>query len=469
MEGWIPAKILRWCLLGLLIGIILGQFISYSELVGGVAICLLALAFCFYPKIRWYFLASLALVIGIWRADIVRPVILDTPSYGVLTTFTGWIQEAPLLEEEQVKYIIQVDNKAWQKILVQARRYPAFSYGQKVEVTCKLEKLDLSYWQNKSVFSTCSYPSLKLLPGRAGSVIKQKLLSWRAYLSDNLGQMVPEPESSLLVGILWGEKSSIPSALKDSFRQAGVSHILAVSGFNVTTITALFFSVLLFLGLRRQWASLLVIVLIICFVLFSGGEASVIRAGIMGGLVIVARLLGRLSQPLNMLLLAVVGILLISPNLLLDLGFQLSFLAMTGLIYLAPFLAQQFKLIPKVLNLQQIVAETIAASLLTLPVLMLRTPGISLISPLANLLIVPTIPFIMLGGLALLPFSLAGSGLAFLSLPVWLGLKYIEIVAEALANLPLAYVKNDWLVWSLLTMGYIWFGWWFNKRRLSII
>ncbi len=466
-----PAQILRWCLVGLLLGIIFGQFITLpeSELVMGVTVCLLAVASWFYPKIRWYWLVGICLIVGLWRAEVVKPIAPTGVPYGTKVAFTGWIAEAPLSEEGQVKYIIQVDNPAWQKILIKARRYPVFNYGQRVEVNCALVPLVFSYWQNKNVFSTCSYPAVKPLPGTAGSLIKQKLLIWRTYLSDHLGHLVPEPESSLLAGILWGERSGIPPSLQDSFRRAGVSHILAVSGFNITTITALFFSWLLFLGFRRQRASLLVILLIICFVLFSGGEASVIRAGIMGGLVIMARLLGRLAQPLNMLLLAAVGILLIAPNLLADLGFQLSFLAMIGLVYLTPLLVKQFKLIPQILNLRQVVAETMAASFATLPVLLLRTAGISLIAPLANLLIVPAIPFIMLGGLCLIPLSLISYKLAILSLPVWLGLRYVEIVAESLATLPLAYVKSDWLVWLVVTLVYLWFGWWFKKYRLKTI
>ncbi|MFA4937445.1 MAG: ComEC/Rec2 family competence protein [Patescibacteria group bacterium] len=467
MEGQlIPAQILRRGLIGLLAGIVAGYFLYLSWLTAAFISLLFSIAiFLIKDQRRWWLLALIFLTLGLARSASEQPQRPPDIPNQTKVEFSGWISEAPLLEESRARYVVTVEDKNWQRVLVSARRYPVYQYGDRLKVNCELEQQVFSYWVERNVYSACSFPQLVLLDTKAGSTLKRGLYQLRSELSIHLSQMLPEPHSSLIAGIIWGEQAGLPYDLKQAFKRTGTTHILAVSGYNVTTITAILFTLLVAVGLKRKSASLFLLILIVAFVIFTGAEASVIRAGIMGGLVVVARLFGRASKPLNIVLLAAASMLLVWPRLLIDLGFQLSFVAMLGLLYLAPVMQKIFKPLPEVLNLRQVIAETLSASLATLPLLLIRISSLSIVSPLANVLIVPVIPWAMMGGLVLIPISFLGAGISFLAWPLWLLLSYVQIIVFALADISWSYIEASWWLWLVVAAIYILLGRWFIKTK----
>ncbi len=467
MEGQlIPAQILRRALLGLLVGIALGYFAYLSWLtVAVVSFIFLVIALLIKDQRRWWLVALIFLILGLARSANEQPERPANIPYHTKVEFTGWISEAPLLEEGRARYLVMVEHKNWQRVLLNTRRYPVYQYGDRLQISCELEQQDFSYWLKRDVYSSCSFPQLVLLGDKAGSTLRRWLYQLRSELSFRLSRILPEPHSSLIAGIIWGEQAGLPYDLKQAFKRTGTTHILAVSGYNVTVITAILFTLLIALGLKRKTAVWFLLLLIIAFVIFTGAEASVIRAGIMGGLVVVARLFGRAGKPLNIVLLAASSMLLIWPRLLIDLGFQLSFIAMLGLLYLAPVLQKLLKHLPEVLNLRQVIAETLSASLATLPLLLIRISSLSMVSPLANVLIVPVIPWVMMGGLILIPVSFLGTGISFLAWPLWLLLSYVQIVALNLSGISWSYLEASWWLWLVITVIYLLLGRWFIKSK----
>ena len=129
-----------------------------------------------------------------------------------------------------------------------------------------------------------------------------------------------------MAGLLYGERSGLPLELADNFSRTGVSHIIAVSGYNISIVALALMSLFINLGLARPRAFWLVVAGIILFVIFTGAGASVVRAGIMGLIVLLAGQLGRLSRIGNVLIFTAALMLLFNPYVLIwDAGFQLSF------------------------------------------------------------------------------------------------------------------------------------------------
>lgn len=256
------------------------------------------------------------------------------------------------------------------------------------------------------------------------------------------GKLWSEPYSSLLSGILLGSKESMAGDLKQAFKITGVMHIVAVSGYNVSVVAAILQS--LTRPLPRQigfWGSLAAIGL---FVILTGATASVVRAGIMGVLVIIARYISRRSISFNTLIVAVTLMALIKPSILVkDIGFQLSVAATYGLIVFSPVFEAMFKrrMIWRWLptNIQEALVATLAAQVFTVPIILIYFGRLSLISPLVNVLIVPLVPLAMLAGFISLMVGwlwiVPGEIVGWLT---WVFLAGIVKIAEVLATIPYA-------------------------------
>ena len=280
------------------------------------------------------------------------------------------------------------------------------------------------------IYSVMYYPKIEFLgQGDRGlaSIFYGGVLKIKDRLREVINQNLSPPQSSILAAILLGDKRQISDEWKEKLNYAGVRHLTAVSGMHVAILTAILMSVLIALGFWRQQAFYFTIVLIVLFIIMTGLQPSAVRAGIMGGLFLFAHYLGRGNLSDRTVVFAASFMLVQNPLLLrLDVGFQLSFLAMMGIIYFLPYLQKYFG---------KILAMTLSAQIFTLPVLIYNFGYISLAAPLSNILIVPLLPFLM--GLGFL-FVILGAVLQPLgwlfSLPVWLLLTYIIKIVNWLSD-----------------------------------
>lgn len=243
-------------------------------------------------------------------------------------------------------------------------------------------------------------------------------------------KILPEPQASFLAGLLFGIEDNAPEDLLENFNITGTRHITALSGYNITIIASLIMGALLWFGFWRKHAFYLAIIAIILFILFVGAEASIVRAGIMGVLVLIAQQAGRVSSPKNLLALAGFLMVLKEPTALLDsVGLQLSFGATIGIIYFSKYFAK----FPEVLR------TTLSAQVAVAPIILFYFKQVSLISPIANLLILPIIPVTMLVGFIAILAGVIYTPLGvFLAWPAWLFLSYEIKIIELLAKLPFA-------------------------------
>ena len=243
-----------------------------------------------------------------------------------------------------------------------------------------------------------------------------------------------EPEAGLAKGLLLGGDHYLPEALKDAFTAVGLSHMIAVSGYNITIIAELLLFLGLWIGLWRYQAIWSVIIGIVFFIIMIGLPASAVRAGTMASIVFVALQLGRLAQPVNALLLA--GAVMLSMNPLLfryDLGFQLSFLATLGILWIAPYQERLLSRLGWFRLFGEILLLTLVVELFVLPIILYSFHVFS--------------PLILIGNFLvwLVPLAMA---LSFLS-----GILFLLVPGAHLVVAPFAYATL-----TLITRSVEWLG-----------
>lgn len=304
------------------------------------------------------------------------------------------------------------------------------------------------YLERYNIYATMAYPKILMLKSNQLSPIKEFLLKVKAAFLQRLSGFLDEPQNSLAVGILIGGHGNLPDNIVNNFSVTGVSHIIAVSGFNITIIVVAVSWLLYLIGRRAGfWLALS---LIISFIIIAGASASVVRAGIMGFLFLLSMRVGRQYSIAPSLFFAALIMLIGNPKILFwDVGFQMSFAATVGIIYFYPVLDRIAQKIPADFGLKTIILTTLSAIFATLPFIMYNFGVLSLSAPLVNVLVLPTVPWAMLFGfLTVLP--VAGPGSAMLA--NWL-LVYILKVTSFFAGLPyssLAVQISAWQFWLLL-------------------
>lgn len=242
-----------------------------------------------------------------------------------------------------------------------------------------------------------------------------------------IGSLYPGNEGEFLKGILLGYADLIPSEIEESFRATGIRHILAISGYHVSLVV-----LLLYQGLRRlQWSRRRAVPItvggIVFFILITGASTSTIRAGVLAIILLLAEWMGRYSAGMRPLVLTASLMLIFSPLLAVySLGFQLSFLAVVGILVFSDALTT-FSQGMAATKIRDMVGETVAAQLMVTPLLLMTFGEISLISVLGNVVIIPFIPLVMMGGAVsvllygLIPLDIIGYPIQLLiSLILWI-------------------------------------------------
>ncbi len=210
------------------------------------------------------------------------------------------------------------------------------------------------------------------------------------------GSAVDPPEAALLRGLTIGDTEAISPTTLHEFRRAGLSHLLAVYGSNVSIVLGAV--MLLATRLPFRWKLCLGATALSLFVLVVGPDASVLRAAAMGTLGLVALAVGTRSEPLHVLALAVALVVAIRPQIIFSVGLHLSVLATAGIIMLTPAVLQLLRPIPRLVTLP--LAVTIGAQLAVLPLLVIVFQEISLVAPVANLVAAPAVAPATILGLA---------------------------------------------------------------------
>jgi competence protein ComEC len=356
-----------------------------------------------------------------------------------------------------------IRDEKTEKILLVVRRYPEFEYGDKVRVFGKLtlpknfEETNgrtfdyVSYLEKDGIFSEMNFPNVEIVARGEGNKIVSSLLVIKHAFLDGVSRVVPEPEASLLGGLLVGAKHSLGKELETDFRTAGVVHIIVLSGYNITLVAYFFMSLFSFFPPRLRVASGALSIFL--FTIMTGAGAATVRASLMAGLIIFARATGRTADILHLLFIAGFFMVLWNPHILLhDPSFQLSFLATLGLLLLSEKISTHLEFIPKKFLLREIASATLATQIFVLPLLLYQTGQLSLVALPANLFILSAIPGAMLFGFLTGLSSFASIGIASLfGFITYIFLAYILGAVNFFSHLPFAAVAvPKFSVWVLL-------------------
>jgi len=412
----------------------------------------------------------LFLVAGIWRHQLAELRIMNNElrkynDQEKIITLVGLVAKEPDIREKSVKLTVQPENIKG-KVLITTNRYPEYQYGDELKITGKLKSpTELGdfdypgYLAKDGIYSVIYWPEIELLEKDQGNLVYAKILEFKNKLRKSVYQNLSPPQGSILGAIILGDKQKISEEWKNKLNIAGVRHITAVSGLHVTVLSSILMTLLLWLGFRRQQAFYFAILIITLFVVMTGLQPSAIRAGIMGSLFLIAQYFGRMSSASRAIFFAGAVMLAQNPLLLkLDVGFQLSFLAMLGIIYLLPVFQNWLKFIPW-LQAKSILAMTFSAYLFTLPILIYNFGYISLVAPLVNILIIPLLYWIMVFGFIFASFGIISPFLGWiLSFPAWFLLTYLTKVVDFFSKLPWAYKTFENVNWIFLLISYLILG-----------
>jgi len=254
----------------------------------------------------------------------------------------------------------------------------------------------------------------------------------------------------------------------------GTSHILAASGYNVGIFSRFLFLALVGLFFRRRSALAIVAGAIGLYVVIAGFDPAVTRAGVMGLIIVFGRSLGRARNDSalgNILALTAAAMLFINPRLLLDdVGFQLSFLATIGLVMIVPRIEHKFKFIPATGGFREAIVSTIAATIMSMPILILQFGQLSIVSPLVNFLVLPLVPYAMgFGAITILVGLLSVKLAAIVSAAAWTCLSVMLYVIRAFGSLSIASVSipGHQVVGGVVAILLVaWLIWLYRKVRL---
>jgi len=428
-----------------LVGISFGSFTSFNIhpplfYFSSLIFVFLALYSREDPVLRGIFLCLLFFTLGFWRFSAAVPDYSYSERWSEKEYYTAVIDAEPDVRIEKIYYRAKIESDSFSgRVQFSHSRYPRFHYGDEVSLYCKLEKPEPfdsfaydKYLASKKIKALCHNPEVSFIQKGQGNPFFHYIFQGKDIIAERIAELWHEPYASFMAGLLYGYRGGLGS-LNEDFNRSGVTHIVAISGYNITIVVSLFLIILINLGISRQRGFYIILFGIFVFVIFAGASASVVRAGIMGVLILTSKQIGRRSNPRNILIATAALMCLQNPYVLIyDAGFQLSFLSTIGLIYLNPLFEFGYR---DFLSIKESFFTTLSATVITLPLILFQFERLSIVAILVNVLILWIIPFIMMIGFAAVMLSFISNllGSAFASL-AFFGMKYIVVIVEYFAR-----------------------------------
>lgn len=434
----------------------------------------------------FFLLAGLG-VVRMDIADVPRSPVIEQRA-GSELTIEGVIVDEPDVRASFTQFPVKIHELAGEpvetRILVRTDPVTQHRFGDRIEATGQLQIPEAfetetgrtfnypAFLEKDGIHATLAFAETEILARDAGDPVRGTLFALKRLFLDSIGRLLPDPESSLLGGLVVGAKEALGDELLDAFRITGIIHIVVLSGYNVTIVAE---------GIMRTLAAFVPFfarlaiggTAIVLFALMTGASATIVRASLMAILVLLARATGRTYDITRALFVAGIFMLIHNPHILLhDPSFQLSFIATLGLIWLAPFLERVFTFAPTKWQIREFITATVATQLFVLPLLLWMTGEISVVAVVVNVLILGVVPVTMLLGFLAGMVGLVSRVLALpLAFVTFLLLAYQLLVVDVFASLPFAAVViGQWPLWAtFLIYGLYAVGlWWLWKRKTPL-
>jgi competence protein ComEC len=415
-------------------------------------------------------LSLLAILIGAGRGALAATVELPAALAGQNVSVSGIIDDDPVERKANRRLVVRVDHLATgathvpSDLRIEATVYgiTALHYGDLVLLSGEVhrpprfEQFDYhAYLAEQGIAGVMPSARLVRVTSHGGDPLHSLLLTIRHAVVEAVDRALPEPQAALLLGVVFGYRAALPPVLQQQMVASGLIHIVVISGLKVSLLARLISQ-----GFGRivpRAAPLVAVGAMAGYALLAGASAAALRAAAMGMLVVVASRLQRESQVFVSLALTAALMLGIKPALAADVSFQLSFAGTLGIAAMTDGIAARLPWIPAVVR--DPLAATIAAEAATWPLMLANFHQISLIGPVANALVLPLLPAVMVVGGA---GALLGSPLEIVGWPLMqaagLIASWYRLVIESLGSLPLAaltmpYFPPRWLAAAVLLNG----------------
>ena len=438
-----------------------------------IILFLISLSLLFFRKRKVYliiFTILLGLSVGLFRTE------LAEFNFGpIKNEYVGYVSSDIETRDKNQRYVVTFDEF---NALVTSNLFDHVSYGDEVLVKGDFKEAKSfetdsgrifdykNYLLSKNIQYTIFDPSVELTENSSGFFIKRGLFFVKNKFLEQIDNTFIEPVSSLLSGILLGVESSLGDDLEDVFRIVALIHIVVLSGYNISIVAEGIIRGLAFVPKKISFG--IAIVAIILFVIMTGASSATVRAGIMASILLIGKIFDRTSEALITLLIAACLMVLHNPYILFyDVGFHLSFLATAGILIIVPRLIEFFSYIRNDLLIRDIILTTISAQFAILPYIVWRIGDVSVIGVVANILVIPLVPIIMLFGFlsTLISFFSSTLALPFTSTTHIL-LEYVINISEWLASFKFSFVvAPNYSLWFLIMIvSYLVFSYFFFKK-----
>lgn len=447
----------------------------------GCAGFVLGVALALVAFLEWWYGVIALIGIGVYfyfRVVLLLPMLLassvivglgfGSAHMGTRTLYEGWLGTPVVLQGRvkedpsraasgatslQLDSVVVNDIAAPGSVYVSIRGSPVPKRGDVVTLKGIVKEGFGSFPASIGAASVVSV--IRPIPGDVGRFV-------RDWFADKVRRYIPEPQASLGIGFLTGQKSDLPDELSEAMKVAGLTHIVVASGYNLTILVSM--ARKLFLKVSKFLSAASAGTMILLSIGITGLSPSMTRAGLVSGMSLLAWYYGRAFHPFVLLSIAAAATVLFQPSFVWgDLGWQLSFAAFVGVMFVAPLLQRYFFGDTEPGVLRQIMGETIAAHLVTLPIIALSFGTVSHVAIIANMLVVPLVPLAMLLTFIVGLLSIAHlSFVSFIAEPTrWL-LGYMVEVARFVSQIEWAQSHIDvpawvWLVYSsIMAMVCVW-------------
>lgn len=405
---------------GVALGVFVGTpsfFILYCLLLVSSACVVLCWK---HIRIRWIVCVFFFFCLGFFRmsgitthSDTFSSTLIDSKKS---ISFKGAIVNDPFYKKKGQQIHIALSSYQTQEgqtqlykgeLRVIARLYPLYAKGDIVWGTCTprfFQSKKILPFQKKSTQDVvCLYPSIKKIGHVQESFFVSSLSQFRSWITRRLSEVLSTQVAGFVAGILFGSQDGISQDMQQAFVKTGTSHLLAVSGYNISLVIMACFMLLRTRGVSRKKSGGVVLISIVLFTLFTGSSPATVRACIMGSAILIAQMIGRQRSGLAILLFTGAGMIFFDPHLLLfNHSFYLSFLATLGIVIGT---TQGSSVATDTFSLRKYSTElffqSFFAMLFTAPYIFYFFGNFSVIGIIANMIIVPLIPFCMAIGFLL--------------------------------------------------------------------
>jgi len=479
MKNWFinlgKSKIFLGLLISFLIGVFVGDLVKFSSDIFYLTLLVifaLVLIGIFWFKYKYIIIiSSFMMMIFIGQMYIgwyKEKNFVNNLPYGEKIEFTGIVNDEPSLSADKTKLIIKVENSSDSRlvnsqVLVYVPNYPKYQYGDRLKIAGTLDRPEnfnnfdyQSYLARYLIFSIVKqHTNVECINKGIGSKIKSWLIDVKNKFAASIEKSLPEPASSLAEGLLIGSGTNFSDDLKNDMKSTGTTHIVVVSGQNMEIVSSVF------VQLTQYWSRLATFSIgsigLLLYSILTGASASVVRAAILASLFLLARLVGRKKKIINPLFFTAFIMVLINPLILkYDIGFQLSFLAMLGLIFFTPIFQKIFIKIKWPDFIKQSLFATLSAQAMTLPILFYNFGQFSIIAPITNVLILSVVPYGMLASFLVGIGGIVNQNIgSIFTIIAWPMLEYIIKIIEYFAKIPHVLLKINWQSGYFILLYYI--------------